>query len=134
MRVVGTPDLGDGFDLAAAGLRADGTDLRISVEALAHKLEQGLPECTSVRRRGGGLLRHGPARVSELRVELEGTRYELLADGERVQCARQREVGGISIKREALDPGAWVAALAAGLREQAQRSARARQALEGLLG
>jgi len=31
------------FDLSAAGLRADGGDLRISVEVLAAKLESSLP-------------------------------------------------------------------------------------------
>jgi hypothetical protein len=47
------------FDLSAAGLRADGTDLRISVEVLAAKLESSLPGRTRVERRGGGPL--GPS-------------------------------------------------------------------------
>jgi hypothetical protein len=122
------------FDLAAAGLRADGGDLQISLEVLARKLEEALPAQTRVERRGGGLLHRGEARVRELRVELGGTRYQLALAGERVECTREREVGGISIKREPLEPGAWMSALAEELRGEAERSAEARQALSKLLG
>jgi len=120
------------FDLAAAGLRADGGELRISLEALAHKLEESLPAQTRVERRGGGLLRRGDARVRSLQVELGGSRYELVA-GERVSCLRELEVGGVTIKREELDPAAWIGALTGELREEAERSAQARDALARLL-
>jgi hypothetical protein len=43
-------------------------------------------------------------------------------------------VGGISIKRDPLDPAEWVTALTEELRAQAERSAEARAALERLLG
>jgi hypothetical protein len=122
------------FDLSAAGLRADGTDLRISVEVLASKLESSLPGRTRVERRGGGLLGRGEKRVRRLEVELGGCSYELMSSGERVECSRERRVGGISIKREPLDPDAWVAALTAELQEEAQRSGQAREALEKLVG
>jgi hypothetical protein len=122
------------FDLSAAGLRADGSDLRISVEVLASKLEQSLPECTRVKRRGAGLLGRGAKRVSELQVELGSACYQLAIEDGRVEGARARRVGGIWIKREPLPPAEWVAALTAELREEAQRSAAARTALEGLVG
>src|ERR1700728_408656 len=123
----------DDFDLSAAGLRADGSDLRISVEVLASKLESALPSQTRVERRGGGVLGRGEQRVRQLSVSLGDTSYELTV-AERVEGFRKREVGGIAIKREALDPGEWVGALAADLREEAQRSAEARTALERLVG
>jgi hypothetical protein len=123
----------DAFELAAAGLRGDGTDLRISVEVLASKLEQALPGRAQVKRSGGGLLGRGERRVRALEVELAGCRYELLVDGARVEASRQREVGGIAIKREALAPDAWIAALTGDLQAEAERSADARTALEGLL-
>jgi hypothetical protein len=123
----------DDFDLSAAGLRADGSDLQISVEVLAGKLESALPAQTKVERRGGGLLGRGEKRVRELRVNLGDTSYELTV-AERVEGFRKREVGGIAIKRESLDPGQWVAALTADLREEAERSAEARAALERLMG
>jgi hypothetical protein len=124
------------FDLSAAGLRADGTDLRISVEVLAAKLESSLPGRTRVERRGGGLLGRGEKHVRQIQVELgsdSGTRYELTIDGDRVEGFRERKSGGIAIKREALNPDQWIAALTAELQSEAQRSAEARQALEGLV-
>ena len=122
------------FDLSAAGLRADGTDLRISVEVLASKLEESLPGRARVERRGGGLLGRGPKRVREVRVELGGNGYQLTVADDRVEGFRERQVGGISIKRETLTPDEWVAALTADLRVEAERSAEARAALQRLLG
>ena len=122
------------FDLSAAGLRADGTDLRISLEVLAGKLEQSLPGHTRVERRGNGLLGRGPKRVRKLRVELGANCYQLTVDGDHFEGFCERQVGGISIKREPLDPSRWVAALSADLRAEAERSAEARDALAGLLG
>lgn len=121
------------FDLAAAGLRADGTDLRISVEVLASKLESSLPGRCRVERRGGGLLGRGEKRVRHVAIDLGGSTYELTVSGERIEGFRGREVGGISIKRESLTPDAWIAALTAELQTEAQRSAQARSALQGLL-
>jgi len=120
------------FDLSAAGLRADGTDLRISVEVLAAKLESSLPGRTHVERRGGGLLGRGEKRVRQVSVDLAGCCYQLTVAGDRVEGFRERQVGGISIKREPLDPDAWIAALTDELQAEAQRSAEARAALEGL--
>ncbi len=122
------------FDLSAAGLRADGTDLRISLEVLASKLEESLPGRARVARSGGGLLGRGAKRVRQVRVEVGGNCYQLTVAGDRVEGYRERQVGGISIKREPLDPGAWVSALTGDLRAEAERSAEARAALERLLG
>jgi hypothetical protein len=122
------------FDLSAAGLRADGGDLRISIEVLASKLETSLPARTRVRRSGGGLLGRGPKHVRRLQVELGGCAYELSVDGDRVEGYRERVSGGISIKREPLTPDAWVAALTTDLQSEAQRSAEARSALRELIG
>ena len=124
------------FDLSAAGLRADGTDLRISVEVLASKLESSLPGRTRVERRGGGLLGRGEKHVRQIQVELGsggGTTYQLTSEGDRVEGFRERKSGGIAIKREPLDPDAWIAALTEELQSEAQRSAEARAALEGLV-
>jgi hypothetical protein len=124
------------FDLSAAGLRADGSDLRISVEVLAAKLESSLPGRTRVERSGGGLLGRGEKHVRRIQVQLgadNGTSYELAIDGDRVEGFRERRSGGISIKRESLDPDRWVTALTAELQSEAERSAEARAALEGLV-
>jgi len=120
------------FDLSAAGLRADGTDL----EVLASKLESSLPGRTRVERRGGGLLGRGEKHVRQIQVDLgseTGTRYQLAVDGDRVEGFRERKSGGIAIKREPLHPDQWIAALTADLQSEAERSAEARAALEGLV-
>jgi hypothetical protein len=121
------------FDLAAAGLRGDGAELTASVEVLAAKLEQALPGRARVERRGAGLLGRGPKQVRSVEVELGDCRYRLAFSDGRLEGARERQSGGIAIKRETLDPDAWVAALTGDLREEAQRSAEARAALERLL-
>jgi hypothetical protein len=123
----------DTFDLAAAGLRGDGAEVSLSVEALAAKLEQALPGRARVERHGGGLLGRGQKRVRQVLVELGSCHYQLAVSDGRVEGFRERQVGGISIKREPLDPSAWIAALTADLRAEAEQSAQARTALERLL-
>jgi hypothetical protein len=123
----------DSFELAAAGLRADGAELASSLEVLAGKLEQALPGRARVQRRGG-LLGRGPKSVREIRVGIGACEYQLTVDGGRMECSRERQVGGISIKREPLDSQDWIAALTGDLRAEAERSAEARTALERLLG
>jgi len=120
------------FDLDAASLRADEGDLRISVEVLASKLEQALPSRTKVQRRRGGLLGKGAKRVSEVLVQLGAVSYRLQVQGEQLEGSRQKEVGGITIKRETLDPSAWVRELTDTLRAEAESSAEARNALARL--
>jgi hypothetical protein len=133
----GTPQLAqtdeDSFDLAAAGLRLDGADLAMSVQVLATKLEQALPGQAQVERSGGGLFGRGEKRVRRVHVEVGSCAYELALDGTHLQGSRVRQSGGIAIKRESLDPDAWIAALTADLRVEAERSAQARAALEKLL-
>jgi hypothetical protein len=121
------------FDLVAAGLRADGADLSVSVEVLASKLEQALPGVARVERSGGGLLGRREKRVRQVRVELGSNLYQLAVDGSRVEGFREKQVGGIAIKRESLSPSEWIAALSADLRSEAERSSQAREALERLL-
>jgi hypothetical protein len=124
----------DSFDLAAAGLRGDGSDLAISVEVLADKLEQALPGRTRVERRGAGLLGRGEKHVRRVQVELGSCNYELAVEAERIEGFRERRVGGIAIKREPLDANEWISALTEDLRSEAERSAQARAALDRLLG
>jgi hypothetical protein len=124
----------DVFDLSAAGLRADGTDLRISLQVLAAKLEGALPQQTRVERSGGGLFGRGEKQVRSVQVTLGECCYALGLDGGRLAGSRERRVGGISIKREALAPAEWVSALTEDLRSESEQSQAAGQALKELLG
>ena len=123
----------EGFDLAAAGLRADGVDVAGSIEVLASKFEQALPSRTRVERRGRGLFGR-EKRVQGLSVTLGSCCYRLTLADDRLEGTKEHTVGGVAIKREPLDSSAWLAALEADLRDEAQRSTDARQALERLLG
>jgi hypothetical protein len=122
----------DSFDIAAAGLRADGSELSVAVEVLASKLEDALAAETRVVRRSKRLLSKDK-RVERIDVNLGDWRFGLRAQDSSVECYRERRSGGIAIKREALSLDEWVAALTGELRGRAQQSARAREALTRLM-
>jgi hypothetical protein len=121
-----------GFELVAASLRADATDVAAFVEALAVKLEGALPGGVRVERRGGGLFSR-EKRVRRISVSFDETRYDLEREDGTLRTSRRSEVRGIVIKSEALDLDAWIEALSRELATQARESERARVALERLL-
>ena len=125
-------DAEQSFDLDAAGLRADDRDVATSLEVLAGKLEQALPTHTRVERRGRGLFGREKI-VTRIEVRLGSCVLSLRRANGRIEGWREREVGGISIKREPLDVEAWVTALTQELRDASGRSAEAREALTRLL-
>jgi hypothetical protein len=118
------------FDLVAASLRADASDLRVFVEALATKLEQSFPGRCRVQRTG----LFGKGSVRQISVELGESRYELTHDEGAVLTRRLSVVRGISLKSEALGLDEWINSLAAQVVAEAGRSERGRLALEKLLG
>ena len=121
-----------GFDLVAASLRADTTDLNAFVEALAVKLEGALPGAVKVDRRGGGL-RSREKRVRRISISMDATRYDLERDGESIETSRSSEVRGIVIKSERLGLDEWVDELSRELTERASQSERSMLALQRLL-
>lgn len=121
------------FDLAAAGLRADGSDEMQSLEVLARKLEDALPGRCSVRRRARRLLSRDK-RVEAVDLNLGDWEYTLRSDGHAITALRGQTVRGVTIKREEMALGDWVRSLAAELSEMSASSAEARQALDRLLG
>lgn len=120
------------FELLASSLRADAGDLSTFVEALAGKLEGALPQATRVERAGSLLSRS--KRVRRLSVELGENRYELSAEGGRVESRRARAVRGIVLKTEALPLEQWIDELSRDLAREAEQSEQARLALQRLLG
>jgi len=121
-----------GFDLVAASLRADTTDLNAFVEALAVKLEGALPDSVRVDRRGGGLLSRGK-RVRRISIGMDEARYDLERVGESIEASRCDEVRGIVIKSERLGLDEWIDALSRELTNRAQQSERSMLALQRLL-
>jgi hypothetical protein len=122
----------ESFDLDAAGLRADDRDAVTSLEVLATKLEEALPTHVRVERRGRGLFGR-EKQVERIEVRLGECVLSLRRARGRIEGWREREVGGISIKREPLGVDAWVNALEQELREVSGRSTEAREALARLL-
>ena len=121
----------DSFDMVAAGLRADATDLNAFVEALAVKLEGALPGRVTIARQGGLFSRSKGVR--EISVDMGDSRYSLVSNGGRIETTRRNEVRGIAIKSEPLELDEWIAALSRELEAAARESADGRQALERLL-
>jgi hypothetical protein len=121
-----------GFDLVAASLRADTTDLNAFVEALAVKLEGALPDSVRVDRKGGGLLSR-EKRVRRISIGMDDARYDLERAGESIQTSRCSEVRGIVIKSERLGLDEWIDALSRELTNRAQQSERSMLALQRLL-
>lgn len=119
------------IDLLTASLRADASDVRAFVEALAVKLEQAIPQATTVQRRRDGTF--GPKRVRRIAVDAGGQRLELRADGASVQTLCSRLSGGIVLKNEDVPTDAWLRLLGEALADQARHSQTTRQALERLL-
>ena len=119
------------IDLVTASLRADSSDVRAFVEALAIKLEDAMPRAVSVERRRDGMF--GPKSVRRIAVDAGGWRLELRADNGSIQTACSRLSGGIVLKREELTTDEWLRALAEALATQAHSSQTTRQALERLL-
>ena len=119
------------IDLVTASLRADMSDVRAFVEALATKLEEAMPGAVTVERRRDGMF--GPKHVRRISVETAGQRFELRTDGAAVQTRCARLAGGIVLKNEDLGTDEWLHTLGAALADQARSSLTTRQALDRLL-
>lgn len=120
------------FDLAAAGIRADGADLESGIEALARKLEISLPGSCRVRRRRRGLL-SSQKRVTGIEVDLGNTHLWLRLEGGAVAAGRSSRIHDMRRKDEVLSLPAWLEAIETELRDSADSSREAREALERLL-
>ena len=120
------------FDLLAASLRADTSDLRVFVEALATKLEDAFPTNTRVERKGG--LFGGGKRVQRVDVELGGDRFELEHRDGRVAARRRQVVRGIALKTEEMRVDEFLSEVGDALEAEVSRSGKARAALAAFLG
>ena len=120
------------LDLAAALLRASGSDAQLLAEALATKLASALPGQTSVRRKASGLLSR-EKRVTDVDVRLGDETFSLSVARSIAVTSRAKVVGGIVIKREELPLEQWLSGLDQARSAEAQRSESARLALERLL-
>ena len=120
------------MEMFAASLRADNTDVKAFLEALAVKLEGALPGLTTITRQGGMFAREHP--VKEISVSLGEHQYRIGRDRQGPLVAqRAKIVRGIVLKTEQLAVDQWIDDLSEALVQVAGQSTQARAALERFL-
>jgi hypothetical protein len=125
-------DVGDSFDLelAAASLRAEGSDVRILVKALVDQLSDALGPRLTVER--AGRFRKSEE-VKSLHIALEDETYDATVDGNILRCTIGRSSGGIRIRTEKVDMDTWLNRLLTVLQAEAANSQAVRLALEKMV-
>jgi hypothetical protein len=119
-------------EVFAASLRADYTDVKAFLEALAVKLEGSLPNNTTVTRHSSLFSREHP--VKEIAVSLGEYQYRIGKERQGPLVAqRAKIVRGIVLKTEQIPVEQWIEELAEALAQFATHSAQARAALERFL-
>ena len=119
-------------ELFAASLRADRTDLKAFLEALAAKLTGSLPAQTQVMRQSSLFSREHP--VKAITVSLNGFQYVITHERQgQIITTRAKAVRGIVLKTDQIPMDQWIEELAENLANEANRSAQSRIALERFL-
>jgi len=119
-------------ELFAASLRADKTDLKTFLDALAFKLEGSLLDYTRVTRQGSIFSRERP--VKEVVVSLGEYQYRIGREKQgSLVAVRAHVVRGIVLKTEQIPVDQWIDELSEALAQLASRSAQTRAALERFL-
>ncbi len=119
-------------ELFAASLRADSTDIKAFMEALAVKLQGSLPNQTTVTRQSGLFAREHPVR--EISVTLGDYQYRIAREKQGpIFTQRAKVVRGIVLKTDQIPLEQWINELATSLAEEAANSAQAHAALERFL-
>ena len=120
------------MELLAASLRADSSDTKAFLEALATKLEGSLPDRTTVTRHSSLFSREHP--VKEITVLLGDYQYRIGRGRQGpIMARRAKVVRGIVLKTEQIPLEQWIEELAGELAQVAASSAQARSALERFL-
>jgi hypothetical protein len=128
--MAGTDDSMD-LELAAASLRADGSDVRVLMKVLADTLTEALGPRLEVKRSGGRFRKSDDIR--SLRISLDDDLFEVEMDDGSVQCTIGHASGGIRIRSEKVDLDGWLARLLASLKAEAANSLALRSALETIV-
>ncbi len=117
--------------LAAATLRANGSDVQALLSALTAELADALGDRIETTLAGGRLRKSRD--IARVRIMVGDEQFEATVDGARLSCAVSHLSGGIRIRGESLDVDQWITRLVASLANEAERSDSARQALEHLV-
>ncbi len=119
-------------ELFASSLRADATDLKAFMEALANKLSGSLPDHTQVTRHSGLFSREHPVR--EIAITLGDYQYRIIRERQGFPAtSRAKVVRGIVLKTDAIPMEQWIEELATSLAQISMQSEQSRAALERFL-
>jgi hypothetical protein len=123
----------ESFDLemAAASLRADGSDVGILVKVLADQLGDALGSRLQVERAGGRFRKSD--KVRSIRITMDGDQFDAEVDGPILRCTIGHSSGGIRIRSEKVDVDEWLTRLLTVLKAEAANSQAVRQALESMV-
>lgn len=120
------------MELLAASLRADSSDNKAFLAALATKLAGSLPNQTTVIRQSSIFSREHP--VKEITVLMGDYQYRIGREKQGpIVTQRAKVVRGIVLKTEQIPVEQWINELAGALAEEAAHSAQARDSLERFL-
>src|SRR5919197_3674150 len=98
-----------GFELVAASIRADASDLKTFMDVLGLKLEQTLPGMVHIERERGFLKKERKVKV--IRIQIEDKLYELAGAGSGLEARLSHQVRGITLKNEVVSLEAWITEL-----------------------
>jgi hypothetical protein len=119
-------------ELFASSLRADASDLKAFMEALAAKLSGSLPEQTQVIRQSGLFSREHPVR--EITLTLGDYQYKIVRERQGFPVtSRAKIVRGIVLKTDQVPMEQWIEELATNLAQLSMKSEQSRTALERFL-
>jgi hypothetical protein len=122
---------GIGFDMLAASLRADASELGTFLNVLGRKLLDALPsQVTCVREKKRF---RETDRIRRIEVNLEDLRFELEEASGRLVAMISHVVRGMRLKSDEVDLDEWIESLSRKLAEAAARSAKSRDAIAALL-
>jgi hypothetical protein len=124
-----------GFDMVAASIRADASDLETFFRVLVAKMADALGDRVTVKRSGGLLKRDRPVTGVEMDLTTGGGGVVLTAsrDHNAISCTVARRVRGISLSTKEVPMSEWIEELVAALAEEAKRSQQTWSSLHGLL-
>ena len=94
------------LELAAASLRADGSDVRILVKVLVDQLADALGSRLEVKRSGGRFRKSDEIR--SIRIILDDDQFDAEVDDDSLRCTIGHSSGGIRIRSEKVDVDTWL--------------------------
>jgi len=124
-----------GFDMVAASIRADASDVETFFRVLVAKMSDALGDRVRVKRAGGLLKRDRPITGVEMDLTSGGAGIVLAASREHnaVTCTVARRVRGIALSTKEVSMPEWIDELVSALGDEAKKSQQTWSALHGLL-